>query len=280
MMDMSGALVQAGANANEIIIPKIDVSGLADYGRGGGGYVQGDVALANETGKFNYDRGRKFEVDAMDNVETVGIAFGRLASEFVRTKVVPEMDAFRFSAYAAEDGINKKQEALASGSDALLALLDAQNKMDEGEVSSDGRVLFITPTLYNLVMNIDSYKSKAVMDSFEQVVKVPQTRFYTAVDLLDGKTENEKAGGYKKADGAADINFMVIQKSAPIQIAKHTVSNVFSPEENQNADAWAFTYRAYGLVDVYENKRGGIYLHYAPTSSGTGGGDAGKGDGE
>ena len=39
MMDMSGALVQAGANANEIIIPKIDVSGLADYGRGGGGYV-------------------------------------------------------------------------------------------------------------------------------------------------------------------------------------------------------------------------------------------------
>lgn len=48
--------------------------------------MAGDVTLTNETVSFNYDRGRVFTVDAMDDEETAGIAFGRLAGEFVRTK--------------------------------------------------------------------------------------------------------------------------------------------------------------------------------------------------
>lgn len=260
VLDMSGGLVQSGANANEIIIPKLAVQGLADYKRNEG-YVKGDVTLTMETVKFNYDRGRQFFVDAMDNQETVGLAFGRIASEFLRTKVAPEMDAFRFASYAGTAGISTKTGALANGTDVLAALLDAQNKMDEDEVSSDGRILFITPTLYNLITAVDSYKSKAVLDSFSQVVKVPQSRFYTAINLLDGTTTGEEAGGFKKADDASNINFMVIQKAAPIQFAKHTVNNVFSPDQNQSADAWLFNYRAYGLVDAYANKLAGIYTH-------------------
>lgn len=89
-LDGDMTLVQMGANTNEIVIPKISMDGLADYDRNGG-YVHGDVTLTNETVKFNYDRGRKFTVDAMDNEETAGLAFGKLAAEFIRTKVVPEM---------------------------------------------------------------------------------------------------------------------------------------------------------------------------------------------
>ena len=96
--DLDGAteLVQAGANANELIIPMMEMDGLANYNRNGG-YVDGDVTLTNQTVACNYDRGRKFFVDSMDNAETAGIAFGRLSGEFIRTKVVPEMDAFRLS---------------------------------------------------------------------------------------------------------------------------------------------------------------------------------------
>lgn len=93
MLDGDMSLVQMGANTNEIIIPKISMDGLADYSRNGG-YVGGDVTLTNETVKFNYDRGRRFTVDAMDNEETAGVAFGKLSSEFIRNKVAPEMDAF------------------------------------------------------------------------------------------------------------------------------------------------------------------------------------------
>ena len=97
VLDGDGSLVQMGANAGEMIIPKINMDGLADYSRSGG-YVAGDVTLTTETVHFNYDRGRVFTVDAMDDEETAGVAFGRLAGEFVRTKVAPEMDAFRFAA--------------------------------------------------------------------------------------------------------------------------------------------------------------------------------------
>jgi len=262
-LDSDPTLVKAGANANEIIIPKISMDGLADYSRNSG-YVKGDVTLTNETVQFNYDRGRKFSVDNMDNEETAGLAFGKLSSEFIRVKVAPEQDAFRFAAYAGTEGISKVDTGaeLSTGNDVLAALIAAQNKMDEDEVSQENRILYITPTLYNLAINVDTTKSKAVLDGFAKIVKVPQSRFYTAIDLKDGTSENELAGGYAKSAAGKDINFMIIQKSAVIQYPKHTVNKVISPEENQTDDSWLFFYRAYGLADVYENKAAGIYLHH------------------
>lgn len=262
-LDSDQSLVKAGANANEIIIPKISMDGLADYSRNSG-YVKGDVTLTNETVTFNYDRGRKFSVDNMDNEETAGLAFGKLSSEFIRTKTAPEQDAFRFATYAGATGISKVSAGatLTTGNDVLAALIAAQNKMDEDEVSAENRILYITPTLYNLIMNVNTNISKAVLDSFAKVVKVPQSRFYTAIDLKDGKSEGEEAGGFAKAPAGKDINFMIIQKTAVIQYPKHTVNKVVTPEDNQTDDSWLFFFRAYGLADVYENKAAGIYLHH------------------
>lgn len=263
ILDGDMTLVRQGANTNEIIIPKMTMDGLATYGRSGGGYVQGDVSFTNETVTFNYDRGRKFDVDAMDNEETAGVAFGMLAAEFIRTKTVPELDAFRFATYCGISGISKAAAAtIATGEAVLTALIAAQNSMDEGEVGAADRHLFITPTLYNMVYNVDTTKSKEVLSSFASIQKVPQTRFYTAIDLYDGTTAGEEAGGFiKDATSGKDINFLVIHKPAVLQYGKHTVNKVIRPEDNQDKDAWKFFYRAYGLADAYENKVNGIYLH-------------------
>ena len=262
-LDGDSTLVRAGANANEIIIPKISMDGLANYSRNGG-YVGGDVTLTNETVTFNYDRGRSFVVDAMDNEETVGLAFGKLASEFIRTKVAPEMDAFRLAAYASTAGISKVSAGatLSSGEAVLAALVAAYNKMDEDEVPQELRELLITPTLYNLVHAVDTTKSKEILGGFSKIVKVPQSRFYTAVKLNDGTTSGEEAGGFTKASGEKDINFMIIHKPALLQYTKHMVNKVITPEENQTSDGYIFHFRAYGLADVYENKVAGIYLHH------------------
>ena len=271
VLDGDSALVQMGANTNEIIVPKISMDGLGDYSRNGG-YVDGDVTLTNETVTFNYDRGRAFSVDAMDNEESAGIAFGKLASEFIRTKVVPEMDAFRFAQYAGTTGISKVSAGatLSTGADVITALRAATTKMDEDEVPMENRILFITPTLDGLIQDMDTTKSREVLSRFSQKILVPQSRFYTAITLYDGKTDtsstdsgvNQKVGGYVKATAGKDINFMVIHKPALLQYTKHTVSKVISPAENQMADAYKFPYRAYGLADVYENKVAGIYLHH------------------
>lgn len=74
MLDGNPELVQAGANANELVIPMMDMQGLGDYSRNGG-YVSGDVTLTNQTVSCNFDRGRMFQVDNMDNAETAGTAF-------------------------------------------------------------------------------------------------------------------------------------------------------------------------------------------------------------
>ena len=264
-LDISGDLVKAGANAKEILIPKMTLDGLADYSRSGG-YIAGDVKLEMETVSFNFERGRKFTVDSMDNEETAGVAFGKLASEFIRSKVAPELDAFRYATYSGISGIGTTTgAALSTGADVLTALVTAQNAMDEAEVPETERELHITPTLYNLVYSVDTSKSKEVLNSFSRIVKVPQTRFYTAIDQYDGTTENEKAGGFVKDTTGKNINFMVIHKPAVIQYSKHIVSKVVSPEENQTSDGWMFFYRSYGLADVYDNKVKGIYLHKAAT---------------
>ena len=260
VLESDASLARQGANANEIIIPKLSMDGLADYSRNSG-YVDGNVTLSWETVQFNYERGRMFSVDNMDNEETQNIAFGRLAGEFLRTKVVPELDAFRFAKYAAVTGAGVATGALATGADVIAALRTATSVMDEAEVPMEDRHLFITPTLLGLVEDMDTTKSKEVLARFASITKVPQTRFYSAIELLDGKTGGEEAGGYKKADSAVDLNFEIIHKPATLQFTKHAVPKIISPEQNQQADAWKYGYRNYGLCDTYENKAAGIYVH-------------------
>ena len=265
VLDGASELVQQGANANELIIPKMSMDGLGDYSKASG-YVNGDVTLTNETVQCNFDRGRMFTIDSMDNIETAGVAFGRLAGEFIRTKVVPEVDAFRFACYAGASNISTTTAAdLATGDAVIAAIAAAADGMDNDEVPTSERYLFITPTLFGLVRDMQTNHSRAVLDQFAGVIKVPQTRFYTAINQLDGTTSTEEAGGYAKASGATNINFMIIHKPAVIQFEKHVVPKIVTPEQNQSADAWKFGYRNVAIADVYDNKVKGIYLHKATT---------------
>ena len=260
VLESDASLARQGANANEIVIPKISMDGLADYSRNSG-YVNGDVSLTWETVQFNYERGRSFTVDDMDNEESQNIAFGRLAGEFIRTKVVPELDAFRFAKYASVVGAGIATGALATGVDVIAALRKATSDMDEAEVPMEQRHLFITPTLYGLVQDMDTTKSREVLARFASITQVPQTRFYSAIELLDGKTLGEEKGGYKKADSGVELNFEIIHKPATLQFTKHAVPKIIAPAQNQDAVAWKYGYRNYGLCDTYGNKAAGIYVH-------------------
>ena len=263
-IDGASDLATQGANANELIIPMLTMDGLADYSRNSG-YVDGDVELTNETVKCNFDRGRMFTVDTMDNAETAGIAFGRLSGEFIRTKVVPELDAFRFAQYAGTTGISKVSAGatLSTGADVITALRAATTKMDEDEVPFENRHLFITSPLYGLVQDLDTTKSREVLSRFADTTLVPQSRFYTAIEQLDGTSSSKEKGGYKKATSGKNINFMIIHGSAPIQFTKHLDTKVIEPSVNQSSDGCKFGYRMVGIADVYANKKAGIYCHSA-----------------
>ena len=263
-LESPAELARAGASAREILLPKMDLVGLGDYNRSTG-YAVGDVTLSYQTHTFNFERGRKFSLDAMDNEETQGVLVGRLLGEYVRTKVVPELDAFRFAKFAAEANAANATVGgfvaanLTNGALALAAVRAGVTKLDDNEVPPEGRFLFITPTLLGQIEDLKTDESRAALAGLT-IVKVPQARFYTAITQNAGATAS--AGGFTKADGANDLNFILVSNTAPVIFTKHLVSDILSPDVNPDADAWVMKYRSYGLAEVLENKIGGIYVHY------------------
>ena len=267
VLDGDNDVVRMGANAGEFLIPLIDMDGLGDYDRNKG-YPEGSASIAMQVKKCDYDRGRRFTVDTMDNEETAGLLFGQLAGEFIRTKVVPELDAYRFAKYASIDGISSDTGDLYTGKEVLNALRKAKTQMQDNEVDLDDLLLFISPGLVGAVQDIDTTVSREVMKSFSQVIEVPRRRFYTAIDLINGRDDDELMGGFKPADGAYPINFLMLDKKAVIQYQKHIVNKVISPDDNQTTDGWMFFYRAYGIAECYNNKKTGIYLHHGTEAIG------------
>lgn len=260
ILDGDQATIKKGQNG-EIKVAKLDMDGLGDFDRNSG-YTEGTSKLTWETIKYDKERSQKLKIDRLDNDESLGIAVAKLSSEFLRTKVAPETDAARIAKIASVEGISKKEETITTGDEMYAALRAGTNKQDEDEVSTENRILFITPTGKALIDDLETYKSKSVMSRFSQVIEVPQTRMYTAITLNTG----EENYGYKKAEGAADINFMIVERSAAVTAMDQFIK-YFSPDEDQNGDSHVFPYRNYNLYGhVYENKLAGVYVSYKPVA--------------
>jgi hypothetical protein len=243
--------------------------GLANYSRNAG-FVPGDVTGSWEPYTIEQDRGRSFMIDVMDNDETLGMAFGTLVGEFERTQVIPELDAYRFAKYAS--GAAAAQvitETLSAGAATIASIDGATEALDNAEVPYEGRILFVNPTTYKLiksgvtrmVMNGDNNVNYNVeMYNDMRLITVPSGRFNTAV-TLNAPTASNGAGGYTASGDA--INYMIIHPSAVLQVVKHAVPRIFSPEVNQEADAWKFDYRVYHDCFIEAQKTNGIYVSHA-----------------
>lgn len=246
------------SGVNTVKVMKVTTTGLGDYSKQNG-YAKGNATLTWEAMTLNEDRSAELEVDRMDNEEALGQAFGAIMNEFMRVNVAPEVDAYRFAKYAKTADIGTTAAALADGESVVKAVRAAITAMDEAEVPTEDRILFITPTLFGLVQDLDTTKSKEVFKRFSGVIEVPQTRFYTDVTMNSGAD----AWGYTKGAGAKDINFLVVSKSAVVQATKMALPKIFDPDTNQSKDAWKFQYRLYHDAFAYENKVKGIYVHTA-----------------
>ena len=87
----------------EMKIKKISTQGPADMTRGGN-LVEGEVAAGWETVTPDYDRGRTFPIDALDEEEFGGL-YMDVAADYEIQHSIPEIDAYRFAKYAQKTGI-------------------------------------------------------------------------------------------------------------------------------------------------------------------------------
>lgn len=262
-------------NGNTIKVFKTSMDGLGNYNRNTG-FTNGDVTGTWETLTLSKDRGRAFMVDRMDNEETIGMAFGTLAGEFIRTKVAPEIDAYTFAKIAGTSGILSANADITVGTTDVPGLIDtAETQMNEEEVPGEGRILFISETAYaglrakivrSVQNDVTGINKEVETYNGMQIVRVPQSRFYTAITLYDGTTSSQTAGGFVGTTGGYKINFMIVHPSAVTKVVKHVLPRIFTPNENQKADAWKFDYRIYHDTFVYDNKVKGIYMHRGSTA--------------
>lgn len=261
VLDGDEVTVKKGQNG-EIKIAKLDMDGLGDFSRKSG-YTEGNTQLKWETVKYDKERSQKLKVDRLDNKESLGLMLAKLSSEFLRTKVAPETDAARIAKIASTEGISSKEEDITTGDEMYKALRAGINKMDEDEVPTTNRILFITPTGKAMIDDLETYKSKSVMSRFSQVIEVPQTRMYSKVTLEDGTSKY----GYKKADDAVELNFLIVERSSTVT-AMEQYMKYFSPDEDQESDSHIFPYRNYNLYGyVYENKKAGVYVSKKKSSN-------------
>ena len=245
-----------------------ELVGLANYSRNAG-FVPGDATDGWEGYEVTQDRGRSFLIDVMDNDETLGMAFGTLVGEFERTQVIPELDAYRFAKYASGAAAGNIKTETVTAANVIGYLDDATAKLDDDEVPYEGRILFVNPSTYKfikggitrMVMNDDrnvNYNVEFYNDM--RVITVPSGRFNTAV-TINAPTTSAGAGGYTASGDA--INYMIVHPTAVMQIVKHAVPRTFSPQVNQEADAWKFDYRVYHDAWVKAKKTNGIYVSHA-----------------
>lgn len=103
ILEAPAELVQETGDANSFKIAKLALMGLGNYSKTTG-FPEGDVSLTWETHQFSNDRGRRFSIDRMDDVESFGLVSSRMVGEFIRQYVIPEVDAYRFAKIATNAG--------------------------------------------------------------------------------------------------------------------------------------------------------------------------------
>lgn len=256
------------AGANVVKVFKTSVVGMGTYSRSTG-YAAGDVTGTWETLTLATERGRELFMDRQDDDETLGMAFGTLMNEYMRTQVVPELDAYRFSKFSSWSGIKEVgTPATLSNSTVLAAIDTATEWQNSKEVPQDGRVLFVSEAVQTYINqavtrqlgNDASYSRLVTNYNGMPIVMVPQARFYKGITLDAGSSSS--AGGFTKtAVSGRDINFLMIHPSAILQIAKQDQLKLFDPDTNQSKDGWKIQHRLYHDAFVYENKVDGVYSH-------------------
>ena len=231
------------------------------------GYKVGDTSAKWELFQLEYDRGRQFRVDNMDNEETAGLVIGNLLAEFLRTKVVPEVDAVRFSKMAKKCNValgNLVSETI-SANQIIGRFNSAFEWLFEHGVPEEEQVIFVSPNVMTLIRNTtelykrltqDEYRNSDVTFTIEkyegrQIIEVPSNRFFTGVVTTDN--------GYMPSANSYVINFMIASKKAVVPVVKLEKSKIWTPEQVQDFDGYKVNFRMYHDIIIPKNKVPAIY---------------------
>ena len=252
--------------AKTVVIPNIDFVGLVDYDKDNG-FNRSALTVANESFVLGKDRARSIQLDREDEDET-GIAdlAGKILGEFVRTKVVPECDAYVLSKLAGVANTGKQKVAWNAGKP-YETFVNLVNKVRSVVGYDEELVCFVNgsvipnielSTELQKMINVADFKQGDVNFKVKHINGVPlipvtPERMKTAYTYANGES-GASAGGFDPDPDAKDIYMLVLPKKAASLVRKTEKMRIFTPDQNQTADAYKFDYRIY--YDVFVKKSG------------------------
>ena len=248
--------------AKTVIIPDVNFQGLADYDRDTG-FSRGAITVSNASYTMAMDRARSLQIDREDMDET-GIAnlAGQILGEYVRTKVVPECDAYVLSKLA---GLAQSRANTVNGdaSAPLETLINLINEVQAVVGYDEELVAFIDSYVYAAMQNSGEISNMITVSDFKQGEVNLKVKSLNGVALIPVVSErmktaytfqNNAAGGFVPADNARSIYMLVCPKKGAHLVKKTENMRIFTPEQNIDADAYKFDYRIY--YDVFVAKSG------------------------
>ena len=273
-MEANASQVQYNGG-RKVKIPKITTTGLGDYDRDTG-FPRGGVTLEWEERELTRDRGKEFILDSMDVNETNFVAnAGMVMGDFQRQWVIPEVDSFRYSeifrlanqqlrsgAYTPavgtiydqlKDNITAIQDVIGDNEPLVIAISNAAaNVLDKSDdiekhISLDD---FANGALQTKVKSLDGIP----------MFRIPSARFKTDYTFATG----ESSFGFTAAATAMQINWIIMSRRAVIAIVKTDKPRIWTPDQNQDMDAWKIQYRKFHDLWVLDNKFPSIWISYTP----------------
>ena len=257
------------AGAKTVIMPDISFVGLADYNRDSGFSLAG-TTIGNTSYTLTKDRGRKLQIDREDMDETgVASLAGQILKEYVRTQVVPEMDAYVLSKLA-KVASDKSHKTTYTAAKAVSQLATAINNVQSRIGYDEELVAFCDSTFYAQLMNSTEFSRNIVVSDFAKGGINTRVKFFNGVALIpvtDDRMREEydfKAGTAATSSAVATGGFaaktntgytraLVIPKKGASLVKKTETLRIFTPDQNIDADAYAFNYRLYYDVFVKES---------------------------
>lgn len=258
--------------AKKIKIPFITVSGYKDHSRNGG-FNRGTVENQFMEKELEFDRDVEFFVDAMDVDETnQALSAANITNTFEHEKAIPETDAYRLSKLYTDFnalGETATQDELTAAT--ILEKFDTlMEEMDEAEVPEDGRILYVTPSIYTIFKQAEKItrmlevtRDTAVnrhvraLDDVK-IKRIPSGRMKTAYDFTEGFTP---------ASTAKQMNMILVHPSAVIAADKHAYINLWAPGSHTQGDGYLYQNRKYGDLFVLNTRSDGIKINLSPSAS-------------
>lgn len=259
-------------NAQTIKLPNITVSGYKDHNRSSMGFNTGSISNDWEPKKLSHDRDIEFAIDPMDIDETnLTVEVANIQNVFETEQAIPEKDSYRYSKLYAEAKTYKSNGAVIDNTvlttENILDWFDEKmEKMDDEGVPSEGRILYVTPTINKLIKNAQNIQRSINVNSNNgnidrrvyslddvTIKKVPSSRFKTKYDFTNGCVP---------ASDSKQINMILIHPSCQVTRSKYSYIKLFTPgTDSRTADKYVYQNRNYGDTFLIKNKACGIAIN-------------------